>query len=546
MALVDSYIENNYSDDYVLSSSVDQYQAIGQSFEGDGGVLATCQFYMRKHNSPYGYAYAKIYTHTGTWGSSGVPGTLLATSGAVLVSGLESTDTLTTFTFSGANKITLVDGTHYCLVLEYSDGDATNNVYTGYDSSTPAHAGNLSKYILSTWSASALKDLCFYVYSDDSVSSPSSSPSSSTSSSPSSSASTSASSSPSPSAGDLIDSYGYEEATIAITLASTTYLQFGQAFTGDGTAADTCRFYVIKVGSPTGNCRAKIYAETHETDFGTDSEGTGTALATSDDYDVSTLSDSVFTLLQFTFTGETVLAAATKYVLVLEYAGGDDDNYVAVCADIDELLHDGNTCFYSSAYGWGSFSTMDTCFYLYGKALGGSSTSSSPSASASASVSSSPSSSPSPSASLSNSPSASLSHSASASPSASVSPSPSQARGGIITVTGRGYLESASPSSSPSSSPSGSSSASPSTSVSSSPSRSASSSPSASASSSPSSSPSPSNTPSSSPSSSTSHSRSASPSSSPSASGGSGNVVVGKKSTITYFRKRKAVEKPEE
>ena len=53
----------------------------GQSFTGNGGTLDSCVFELGKSGSPTGNAVAKIYNHTGTYGTSSKPtGAALATS----------------------------------------------------------------------------------------------------------------------------------------------------------------------------------------------------------------------------------------------------------------------------------------------------------------------------------------------------------------------------------------------------------------------------------------------------------------------------------
>jgi hypothetical protein len=57
--------------------------ALGQSFTGNGLVLNSATFRIIKNNSPTGNIYAKIYAHTGTFGTSSVPtGAALAISAA--------------------------------------------------------------------------------------------------------------------------------------------------------------------------------------------------------------------------------------------------------------------------------------------------------------------------------------------------------------------------------------------------------------------------------------------------------------------------------
>lgn len=211
MATVDSYSESNYGGDTNVYSATEE-SAAGQSFTGDGSVLDQAKFYLAKLNSPTGNAYAKIYAHTGTFGSSGIPtGAALATSDAFNVATLSSSHALITFQFSGVNKITLTAATKYFVVIEYTNGDGSNTVLVGLDASSPTHAGNMAyndaRY--GGWNAVSSQDICFYVLSG--AGSPSVSPSSSVSpsvspsasqspsSSQSSSESASASSSPSPS-----------------------------------------------------------------------------------------------------------------------------------------------------------------------------------------------------------------------------------------------------------------------------------------------------------------------------------------------------------
>jgi hypothetical protein len=96
-----------------------------------------------------------------------------------------------------------------------------------------------------------------------------------------------------------------------------------------GKLLTSCKFLINKVGSPTGNMTASIYA--HSGVFGTSSVPTGAALATSDVVSSASLSGSP-TLTSFTFSGanQISLTDATNYVVVLSYSGGDITNYVEV------------------------------------------------------------------------------------------------------------------------------------------------------------------------------------------------------------------------
>jgi len=140
----------------------------------------------------------------------------------------------------------------------------------------------------------------------------------------------------------------------------------GQSFTGNGSTLDFCKFYLSKYGLPTGNAVAKIYLETHESAFGTNSLPTGDALATSDNFDVSTLTTD-YQLITFNFSGanKITLTNGTYYVVTVEYSGGDINNHVCVGADAPTPTHSGNEC-YVDASTWYSDNTWDEIFYVYG------------------------------------------------------------------------------------------------------------------------------------------------------------------------------------
>jgi len=156
----DSYAESNRDEDITLN---DTTTAAGQSFTGDGGVLGHCYFHLSKANSPTGSAYAKLYAHTGTFGTDGTPtGAALATSLAVDVSTLTGTPTLTKFIFDDDNQYTLGSGTKYFIVIEYTSGTSSNTVLVGDDGSSPSHGGNAATYASSTWTDDNTKDVVFY------------------------------------------------------------------------------------------------------------------------------------------------------------------------------------------------------------------------------------------------------------------------------------------------------------------------------------------------------------------------------------------------
>src|SRR4051794_23390494 len=100
--LIDSYSETNKSNiSFVYTANY-----LGQSFTGTGLAIGSAQWYMRKSGSPSGNLVAKIYAHSGTYGTNSLPtGVALATSDVVNSTTLPTSFTLVTFTFSGANQI---------------------------------------------------------------------------------------------------------------------------------------------------------------------------------------------------------------------------------------------------------------------------------------------------------------------------------------------------------------------------------------------------------------------------------------------------------
>lgn len=160
--IVDSYSESNRNTDTAGPNR-------GQSFTGDGGVLNSAKFYLYKAGSPTGNSRAKIYAHSGTFGTSSIPtGSALATSDDIDISTFSTSQQLVTFTFSGANKITLDNGTKYIVVIEidYTPSDP-NYIWIGLDTSSPSHNGNYSFFSSGTWTPDSSIDMCFYVYKDD-------------------------------------------------------------------------------------------------------------------------------------------------------------------------------------------------------------------------------------------------------------------------------------------------------------------------------------------------------------------------------------------
>jgi hypothetical protein len=180
LKIVDSYSELNVNSYTGVQSFGDTNNqglgGIGQSFTGDGGVLNSVKFYLSKGGTITGNAFVYIYEHSGTFGSSSVPtGSPLATSDAFDVSALTTSATLITFNFSGANKITLSNGTKYVVTIQYTGGSwPSNYIAVGQEAISSSHPGNICFYInsISRWGVDPETDVCFYVYADGPSSSP--------------------------------------------------------------------------------------------------------------------------------------------------------------------------------------------------------------------------------------------------------------------------------------------------------------------------------------------------------------------------------------
>lgn len=131
--------------------------------------LSRTQFYLKKIGSPTGNAVAKLYTHSGVYGTSSLPGTLLATSDNFDVSTLTSSKILYNFVFSGVERVDLAAG-YYVLSIEYAGGDAGNYVTVADDEIASTHSGKAA-YKMPDWH-SFNGDLVFYVYGVSSASFP--------------------------------------------------------------------------------------------------------------------------------------------------------------------------------------------------------------------------------------------------------------------------------------------------------------------------------------------------------------------------------------
>ena len=126
----------------------------------------------------------------------------------------------------------------------------------------------------------------------------------------------------------LITSYSESNINDDITLYYNSYYGLGEQFSPSSNCTLAyARFFLYNVNG-TGSVYAKIFNHTGTCDV--DALGTGTALATSDPINVSTLNSlGTFTSQFFTFSGanQISLVAGTCYILIVYYAGDGNTSH---------------------------------------------------------------------------------------------------------------------------------------------------------------------------------------------------------------------------
>jgi hypothetical protein len=121
------------------------YIAYAQSFTGNGQRMYSAGYLLTKTGSPTGNVQAKIYAHTGTFGSGKPVGSPIAVSNLLDASTLDGTpDTYYLFTFSGENRVVLENGVNYCISIEHDNPSYTDVVSISINSTSKTMAGNLS------------------------------------------------------------------------------------------------------------------------------------------------------------------------------------------------------------------------------------------------------------------------------------------------------------------------------------------------------------------------------------------------------------------
>ena len=162
----------------------------------------------------------------------------------------------------------------------------------------------------------------------------------------------------------LVDSYSETNFDGSRGIHSQDNDGLGQCFTPSTSGTlESVKFYMYKEGTPTGNAVVKLYAITGI--YGTSGIPTGSVLATSDNFDVSTLTDS-FAKREIGFTGANKynVTASTHYAVVIEFSGGNSTNRIEVAHDGSSPTHNGNSFALDGGSYWVS-SDLDLIFEVY-------------------------------------------------------------------------------------------------------------------------------------------------------------------------------------
>ncbi|MDD5068482.1 MAG: hypothetical protein PHN89_02700 [Candidatus Pacebacteria bacterium] len=146
-------------------------------------------------------------------------------------------------------------------------------------------------------------------------------------------------------------------------ISKNNYSKWGQSFQcNQYTKLYSAKFFLRRGSDGGGNVRAKLYS--HGGTFGTSSVA-DILLATSDDFNILSISKTEYTECEFIFSGVNryVMTEDEYYVIVYENLVDPTnntrlrDNWSSVC--------DGNACGYISD--WSADSTKDVMFKVYGE-----------------------------------------------------------------------------------------------------------------------------------------------------------------------------------
>ena len=167
----------------------------------------------------------------------------------------------------------------------------------------------------------------------------------------------------------LVDSYSETNSSVYYYFPVNKVI--GQSFTNTNAGTlDSCKFYLKKTGSPSGNANARVWA--HIGTYGTDGKPTGSALAVSDNFDMVGLADSA-QLITFNFSGANRIAlnATTYYVVTFSPVTGSETDYPQIGVDESASTHSGNISISDDGGSTWSTNPYDVPFYVYAEVAPG-------------------------------------------------------------------------------------------------------------------------------------------------------------------------------
>jgi len=169
LVLIDSYDDTTPGSQVAIGadhpSAGTLFSARCQSFRPSVAyTLTSCKFRLDRIGLPTGEIKARLYVHSGTFGSGATPGAELAVSNAVDPSDIPTSHDLVEFTFSGDEQYDMLVDTAYFIGIEATEFNVDTSNYIRLAGATSSqHEGNPARYRQSAW-ASHVWDYCFYVY----------------------------------------------------------------------------------------------------------------------------------------------------------------------------------------------------------------------------------------------------------------------------------------------------------------------------------------------------------------------------------------------
>lgn len=158
-------VANFYANADDIVAIGDAIDAVGQSFEGDGGELDAVTFQVYLAGAPTGPVVARVYDDGGGFGATSQPGgSILAESLPIEAADLPGAPDEVSWLFGHDNRPVLESGRRYFVALYYAGGSAGNEVNVGVDTLVLTHPGNLATFNGAAWTPDALRDTYFKLW----------------------------------------------------------------------------------------------------------------------------------------------------------------------------------------------------------------------------------------------------------------------------------------------------------------------------------------------------------------------------------------------